>query len=87
MYEYEEECLEVFLANQKQLLGREEFMTKEEADAFLADCMACVCDSLQDVRDYLEEAGMDAYGMSDEELLAQSELFALSDGRFLVVEG
>ncbi|SFQ06878.1 hypothetical protein SAMN02910358_00603 [Lachnospiraceae bacterium XBB1006] len=87
MYEYEEECLEVFLKKQAQILGRVEFTTKEEADAFLSDCMACVCENLEEVREYLEEAGMDAYGMSDTELLSQSELFALSGGRFLVVEG
>lgn len=87
MFEYDEECLDVFLEQQEQLLGRKEFTTREDADAFLADCMACVCKDLGEVREYLKEAGMDAYGMSDEELLSQSELFALSDGRFLVVEG
>lgn len=87
MFEYEEECLDVFLEHQEQLLGRKEFTTREEADTFLSDCMACVCKDLAEVREYLEEAGMDAYGMSDEELLSQSELFPLSKGRFLVVEG
>ncbi|MGN0311309.1 MAG: glyoxalase [Lachnospiraceae bacterium] len=87
MFEYEQECLEVFLENQEQLLGRKEMETLEDADAFLSDCMAVVCDSLKEVREYFEEAGMDAYGMDDEELLSQSEVFPLSRGRFLVVEG
>ncbi|MCR4956341.1 MAG: glyoxalase [Lachnospiraceae bacterium] len=87
MFEYDEECLSVFLENQAQLLGHKEFTTMEEADEFLSDCMATVCKDINDVREYLEEAGMDAYGMSDEELLSQSEIFPLSDGRFLVVEG
>ena len=43
MFEYEQECLEVFLENQEQLLGRKEMETLEDADAFLSDCMA-VCD-------------------------------------------
>lgn len=87
MYTYDEECLKVFLKEQESLLGREEFTTLEEADEFLNDCMACVCDDLKDVRDYLEESGMDAYGMSDEEVISQAEVFSLSDGRYLVVEG
>ena len=77
----------MFLENQEQLLGRKEMETLEDADAFLSDCMAVVCDSLKEVREYFEEAGMDAYGMDDEELLSQSEVFPLSRGRFLVVEG
>lgn len=87
MFEYEQECLEVFLNHQEQLLGRKEFETLEDADAFLSDCMAVVCENLKDVREYFEEAGMDAYGMDEEELMSQSEVFALSRGRFLVVEG
>lgn len=87
MFEYEEECLDVFLKKQEQILGRKEFTTREEADSFLADCMACVCENLDEVREYFEEAGMDAYGLSDDELLSQSELFALPNGKYLVVEG
>ena len=33
------------------------------------------------------EAGSDISGMSDDELMDQSEVFAIEDGRFLVVEG
>ncbi len=87
MYEYEQECLEVFLEHQEQLLGRTEFTTFEDVDMFLSDCMAVICESIEDVREYFEEAGMDAYGMSDEELQSQSEIFPLNNGRFLVVEG
>ena len=39
------------------------------------------------VREYFEEAGMDISGMKDQELEEASEVFALSDGRYLVVEG
>lgn len=35
---------------------------------------------------YFEEAGVDISGMSDEELLDSSEVFAIGDGRYLVVE-
>ena len=36
---------------------------------------------------YFDEAGSDISGMSDDELMDQSEVFAIADGRFLVVEG
>ena len=87
MYEYEQECLEVFLEMQEKILGRKEFTTLEDVDAFLSDCMAVVCENIDEVRAYFEEAGMDAYGMDDEELKSQSEIFPLKNGRFLVVEG
>ena len=61
--------------------------TPEEAGQFLEDCMAVVCSSLKEVKDYLDEAGMDVSGMDREELLAASEVFSIPDGRFLIVEG
>ena len=36
---------------------------------------------------YLEEAGADVEGMSDEELEDASEVFTLPDGKYLIVEG
>ena len=61
--------------------------TLEEAEAFLEDCMAVVTDSIKEVREYLEEAGADVSGMTEEELEEASEVFALSGGRYLIVEG
>ena len=46
-----------------------------------------VAESLEDVRDYLEESGMDVSGMSDEEVEETAEVFALDDGTYLIVEG
>lgn len=83
----DQECVEVFLEKQEQLLGRKEIESPEEAEEFLEDCCAFVCCSLKEVREYFVEAGMDAYGMTDEELMSQSEVFPLSKGRYLVVEG
>ena len=37
--------------------------------------------------DVYKRQGMDVAGMSEEELLEASEVFAIPDGRFLVVEG
>ena len=61
--------------------------TLEEADAFLDDCMAVVADSFKDVKDYFEENGMDTAGLTKAELLEESEVFALPDGKYLIVEG
>jgi hypothetical protein len=58
----------------------------EEAEEFLEDCMAVVCRNIKEVRDYFKEEGADIAGMSLEELKEASEVFALPDGRFLIVE-
>lgn len=87
MYEYDEDCLKVFLKDQSQLFDEPVAETLEEAEAFLEDCMAVIVDSLQEVREYFEENGADVDGMSDEELEEASEVFALPGGQYLVVEG
>ena len=79
--------LDAFLENQDRLFDQPVAETREEAEAFLEDCMAEIVDSLEDVREYLEELGMDVADMSDEELEDASEVFALPDGRYLIVEG
>jgi hypothetical protein len=59
--------------------------TPEEAEEFLEDCMAVVVKNLKEVRAYFEDEA-DISGMSNEELLEASEVFALPSGRFLIVE-
>lgn len=86
MYEYDEECLQVFLKKQEQLFDEPVAVTLEEAEAFLEDCMAVVVDSIEEVREYFDESGADVEGMSEEELEDASEVFTLADGRYLVVE-
>lgn len=87
MYEYDEECLQTFILNQGQLFDEPVAETLEEAEAFLEDCMASVVDNIGEVRAFLDQEGMDVSGMSDEEIEDASEVFALSDGRYLIVEG
>ena len=87
MNEFDDECLQTFLRKQGQLFDEPVAETLEEAEAFLEDCMAVVVDSVKEVKEYLDEAGMDVDGMSDEEIEEASEVFALSDGRYLIVEG
>ena len=84
---FTEECINTFLENQEQLFDEPVAETLEAAEAFLEDCMAQVVDSIEEVREYLEEIGADVDGMSDEELEEASEVFALPDGKYLIVEG
>ncbi len=87
MYEYDEECLKVFLKKQLQLFDEPVAESLDEAEAFLEDCMAVVVNSLKEVREYFDENGTDISYMSDEDLEEASEVFALPSGRYLVVEG
>jgi hypothetical protein len=87
MYEYDEDCLKAFIRNQRRLFDEPVAETLEEAEAFLEDCMAVVVDSIDEVREFLEEEGVDVEGMSAEELEEASEVFAIPGGRYLIVEG
>ena len=69
---YTEECINTFLENQEQLFPQPVAESYEAAEAFLEDCMAQVVDSIEEVREELEDA---------------SEVFALPDGKYLIVEG
>lgn len=84
---YKKEYLEAFLKNQSQLFDEPVAETAEEAAEFLDDCMAFVASGYGEVREYFEENGADVSDMSREELLSQSEVFALPDGKYLIVEG
>lgn len=87
MNEFDEECLNVFLENQSQLFEEAVAETLEDAEAFLEDCMAVVVENIDEVKEFLEEEGMDIQGMSDEELEEVAEVFPIPDGRYLIVEG
>lgn len=87
MYEYDDECLGTFLKKQEQLFDEPVAETLEEAEAFLEDCMAVIVNSIDEVREYFEESGADVDHMSPEELEEASEVFPLSAGRYLIVEG
>ena len=84
---YTEECINTFLEKQGQLFPQPVAESFEEAEAFLEDCMAAMVDSIDEVREYLDDMGADVEGMSDEELEEASEEFALPDGKYLIVEG
>ena len=60
------------------------YSTPEEAADFLEMCFAVVVRSKREVRAYFEEAGTDIEG---EDLFSAAEVFAVGDGRYLIVEG
>ncbi len=86
MNQFDEVCLDYFLKHQSRLFREEVATTPEEAEEFLEDCMAVICESLQEVKDYLDENGADVMDMSLKEIEEASEVFTLPDGRYLVVE-
>ena len=83
---YDKVCLQAFLDQQDKLFKEPVAETLEDAEEFLEDCMAVVCKNIKEVRAYFEEEGADIAGMSNEELAEASEVFALPDGRYLIVE-
>lgn len=87
MYEYDEECLQTFLEKQGQLFDEPVAGTREEAEAFLEDCMAVIVNDIEEVSQFLMEEGMDVDGMSMEEIEESAEVFLLPSGRYLIVEG
>lgn len=84
---YSTECIEVFLKDQGQLFDEVVARTADEAQDFLEECMAVEVANIKEVRKYLDEAGADVTGMTDEQLEEACEVFALPSGRYLIVEG
>ncbi len=83
MNEFDEIVLKCFLKKQLQLFPEKVAESLEEAEEFLEDCMAVVVNSPSEVEEYFEEAGIDLEG---EEALEAAEVFAVGDGRYLIVE-
>lgn len=87
MNEYSKEAIRAFLEQQTKLFGDVVAETVHEARDVLEENMAVEVDTLKEVKEFLDENGMDISGMSDEEIASQSEVFALPSGRFLIVSG
>lgn len=79
-------CAEVFLREQGKLFPEQVAATVGEAAEFLEDCFAQEFQTIKEVREYLEELGMDTDGISDEDLAEELEVFKLPDGTYFVVE-
>lgn len=83
---YDDAVLAAFLKNQRQLFPENVAETEEEASFFLEDVCAVVCEDEDEAIDYLQE-NLDVSGMSNEQILSCEEVFAVGDGRYLIVEG
>ena len=80
-------CAVSYTHLQAQLFDEPVAETLEEAEAFLEDCMAAVVENIDEVKEFLEEEGLDVDSMSLEEIEEASEVFPLPGGRYLIVEG
>lgn len=87
MHEFDDAVLNCFLKKQSQLFSEDVVTNLDEAEAFLEECMAVVVDSIDEVLEYFEEAGIDTEGAVGDEILEASEVFEVGDGRYLIVEG
>lgn len=85
MAEYSKEAIKKFLEEQSQLYEKVIARTVGEARVVLAEHMAAELNTLEEVRGFLQENGMDIAGMSDEEIESQAEVFPLPSKRYLVI--
>ena len=85
--EHIDECAKVFLRDQKQLFDEPVAYDLEVAKEFLEDCMAVYCKNIKELREVMDDEGMDVSDLSNEELLEQLEVFKLDNGAYFFVEG
>ena len=84
--DFDDAVLKCFLDNQTQLFPEPVADTLDEAKDFLEENMATVVDSVDEVLEYFEDAGIDLDGAEDDEILEADEVFDIGDGRYLIVE-
>jgi hypothetical protein len=82
-----DECAKVFLRDQKQLFDEPVAYDLDEAKEFLEDCMAVYCKDIKELREVMDDEGMDVCELSNDELLEQLEVFKLDNGGYFFVEG
>lgn len=80
---YDKIVLETFIKNQGQLFDESVADTIEEADDFLDMMMATVVENKRQVEQYFGDGEVDIEG----DILDAAEVFAIPDGRYLIVEG
>lgn len=83
---FDKKVLQCFLDKQLQLYPEPVAETLEEAEEFLEECMAVVVDSVKEVWEFFEEEGVDMEGADENGILEADEVFAVGDGRYLIVE-
>lgn len=86
MPEFDKAVIKCFLEKQLQLFPEPVADNEEEAMEFLEECMAVVLHSKKEVWEYFDEEGVDMEDMNEDDILSADEVFAVGDGRYLVVE-
>lgn len=84
--DYDKVVLQVFLEKQLQLFPEKVAETEEEAADFLDECMAVVVNSVKEVWEYFDEAGLDVEEYDEKSILESEEVFEIGDGRYLILE-
>lgn len=84
--DYDKVVLQVFLEKQLQLFPKKVAETEEEAADFLDECMAVVVNSVKEVWEYFDEAGLDVEEYDEKSILEAEEVFEIGDGRYLILE-
>ena len=84
--DYDKIVLQAFLEKQLQLFPEKVAETEEEAADFLDECMAVVVNSVKEVWEYFDEAGLDMEDYDEESILEAEEVFEIGDVRFLIIE-
>lgn len=87
MPDFDEKVLQCFLDNQLSLYPEPVAETLEEALDYLNQCMALVVNSKEEVWEYFDEEGVDMENMDADGIVEADEVFAVGDGRYLIVEG
>lgn len=87
MPDFDEKVLQCFLDNQLKLYPEVVAETLEEAKDYLEECMALVVNSKEEVWEYFDEEGVDMEHMDADGIVEADEVFAVGDGRYLIVEG
>ena len=86
MPEFDDAVLDAFLQQQKKLFPEQVAGTREEAREFLEETFAVVLASKKEVWEYFNEEGIDLEELGEDDITSADEVFAVGDGRFLIVE-
>ena len=77
----------VFLRDKKKLFDEPVVYDLEEAEDFLEECFAQYCSNIKELRQIMDDEGMDVSELSDAELEEQLEVFKLdNNGGYFFVE-
>lgn len=84
--EFDVAVLDCFIENQLKLYPKRVCETREEAGDFLEEVMAVVVESIDEVWEYFDEAGLDTEDLDEQSIIEADEVFDIGDGRYLIVE-